>query len=252
MATVLDRQDRTVAALIAGGAVTALMYLLALGLAIGPHGVTERALKVFGVEPPPPPRPEKPVPPHRPSYRPSGKAAPPNLRSRATEVAAPVPEVVTPPPPPVVVAPKPFEGADASQGAADVAGPGTGAGGAGDGTGAGGFGGGDGAGDVPPRQIRGRIKDSDYPREASEQGAGGVVGVRFVVAIDGRVPRCQVMRSSGSRALDDTTCRLITERYRFKPAHDARGRPFQSVIVQNEEWVIHRDDSEPNDRDQED
>lgn len=229
------------AALVAGGVVAVLIQMLVLGLAIDPRGVADSALKVFGVAPPPPPRPEKPVPPRRPSYRPSGKAAPLNLRARATEVVAPVPQVLTPQPPPVVVAPRPFEGAQATQGAAAVAGRGTGAGGEGDGTGAGGFGDGDGAGDVPPRQIKGRIKDADYPAEASALGAGGVVGVRFVVAVDGRVPRCQVTRSSGSRALDETTCRLIMARYRFKPAHDARGRPFQAVVVQNEEWVIRRD-----------
>ncbi len=241
MATVrLDRQDRAVAALIAGGVVALLVWLLVLGLAIGPRGVAESALKVFGVAPPPP-RVEKPIPPRRPSYRASGAAAPPNLRARATEVVAPIPAVLLPPPPPVVAAPVAFEGAQASQGAAEVAGPGTGAGGEGNGTGAGGWGNGDGAGDVPPRQIKGRIKDSDYPREASEQGASGIVGVRYVVAVDGRVPRCQVTRSSGSAALDETTCRLIMERFRFKPAHDARGRPFEAVMVNNEEWVIERD-----------
>ena len=62
------------------------------------------------------------------------------------------------------------------------------------------------------------------------------------VAVDGRVPRCRVTRSSGSPLLDDTTCRLIVERYRFKPAHDAQGRPFESQIVENEEWVIERDE----------
>ena len=245
MATVrLDRRDRTLAALVAGAIVALLVWLLVLGLAIDARGVADSALKVFGVEVPPPPE-KKPIPPHRANYRPSGEAAPPNLRSRATEIVAPTPEVVTPPPPPVVVAPVAFDGAQASQGAAEVAGPGTGAGGEGDGTGAGGFGDGDGAGDVPPRRIKGRLKDSDYPLAAGEQGISGVVGVRFVVAVDGRVPRCRVTRSSGSPLLDDTTCRLIVERYRFTPAHDARGRPFESQIVENEEWVIERDELPP-------
>lgn len=243
MATIrLDSRDRTLAALVAGGVVALLVWLLVLGLAIGPRGVADSALKVFGVEAPPPPPREKPIPPHRPSYRPSGAAAPPNLRSHATEAVAPIPEVMTPPPPPIVVAPVAFDGTQATQGAADVAGPGTGAGGEGDGTGAGGRGDGDGAGDVPPRRVKGRLKDSDYPLAAGEQGISGVVGVRFVVAVDGRVPQCRVTRSSGSPLLDDTTCRLIVERYRFKPAHDAQGRPFESQIVENEEWVIERDE----------
>lgn len=236
--TTLDRGDRLVAGFVAGGLVALLLWALIVGLAIGGVRVTDTALKVFGVQPPPPPT-EKPIPPRVPSYRPRGAAAPPNLRSHATEVVAPVPVVVLPVPSPVVVAPKPFEGAQASQGAAEVAGPGTGAGGVGDGTGSGGAGDGDGAGDVPPRQIGGRIKDSDYPLDASVSGVSGRVGVRFVVAVDGRVPACQVTRSSGSRLLDDTTCRLIRERFRFRPARDADGDAFESVVTSNQYWIIH-------------
>ena len=140
--------------------------------------------------------------------------------------------------PPIVTAPKPFEGAQATQGAAEVAGPGTGAGGEGDGTGAGGWGDGDGAGDTPPRRIAGRLRDSDYPRAAIDEGASGRVGVRYVVDVDGRVPRCQVTRSSGSQTLDTTTCRLIMQRYRFRPGYDARGRPFVSTIVENAIWIM--------------
>ncbi|MDB5696159.1 MAG: energy transducer TonB, partial [Sphingomonas bacterium] len=157
----------------------------------------------------------------------------------------PKPIVVTPiPPPPVVVAPVAGPGADASAGAADVPGPGTGAGGEGNGFGAGGDGDGDGAGDVPPRRVGGRIRDSDYPLDASESGISGRVGVRFVVDVNGRVPSCEVTRSSGSRLLDDTTCRLIVQRYRYRPATDARGRPFRSVIVQNESWIINEEPEE--------
>ena len=65
--------------------------------------------------------------------------------------------------------------------------------------------------------------------------------MRFVVAENGRVPSCQVTRSSGLKWLDDLTCRLIVQRYRFRPAHDAEGEPFESVIVENETWVGHED-----------
>lgn len=254
MATGLDRRERAVAGLAAAGLVAALLHLLVIGLAITPRAVADRALKVFGVAPPPPPPPPDVAPPHRPSHRPAGRAAPPALRAQATEVVAPRPQVVLPPPPPVVVAPKPFEGAQASQGAADVAGPGTGAGGAGDGTGAGGDGRGDGAGDVPPRQIGGWIKDRDYPREAAEQGISGTVVVDFYVDGGGRASRCRVTRSSGNRALDDTTCRIIDQRFRFRPGHDARGRPFGAWLSGNrQEWIIDRgrprDEDDDDDRD---
>lgn len=243
--TTLAPRDRLLSALVAGGLVAALLWALVVGLAIGRGVSVDDGLKLFGVTPAPPPPPkEKVVPPPQRNTRPAGRAAPPNLRSAATPLVAPVPEVQLPVPTPLVVAPKPFEGNQATQGAADVAGPGTGAGGEGDGTGAGGDGDGDGAGDVPPRQVGGRIRDSDYPLEADIQGVSGRVDVRYVVDEQGRVPRCAVTRSSGSRLLDDTTCRLIVERFRYKPGHDAAGVPFESTIVQNETWVIHEEPPE--------
>ncbi|WP_374942371.1 energy transducer TonB [Sphingomonas sp.] len=235
----LDSGDRIVSALVSGGLVGLLLFALWLGLGVARGGTVADGLKMFGVVPPAPPPIEREPPKPVRNTRPAGEAAPPNLRSRPTELVAPEPIIVPPlPPPPVVAAPVAGPGADASAGAAEVPGPGTGAGGEGNGFGAGGDGDGDGAGDVPPRRIGGRIRDSDYPLEASQSGVSGTVGVRFVVDVDGRVPSCSVTRSSGSRLLDDTTCRLIVQRYRFRPARDVRGRPFRSVIVQNESWVI--------------
>ena len=235
--TMLDRKDRVTAGLVAAALVALVLWALVLGLAVSARGVTASALKLFGVVPPPPV--ERTPPSRVRNFRPQGAAAPPNLRSKPTEIVAPVPEVVLPVPPVVVTAPVAATDVQPTAGAADVAGPGTGAGGEGDGFGAGGEGDGDGAGDVPPRRIGGRIRDADYPLDAGEQGISGTVGVRFVVDEQGRVPRCQITRSSGSRLLDDTTCRLIVQRYRFRPGHDARGRPFASTIVENETWVIH-------------
>ncbi|WP_419808079.1 energy transducer TonB [Sphingomonas sp.] len=242
--TTLGKRDRLAAASIASGVVLLLLWALVAGLAIGRGGRIDDGLKLFGVLPPDPPPPEKVVPPRVRNYRPAGAAAPPNLRAKPTEIVAPTPVIVLPVPPTVVVAPVASTDVQSSAGAADVAGPGTGAGGEGNGFGAGGDGDGDGAGDVPPRRTGGRIRDSDYPLDAGEQGVSGTVGVRFVVDVRGRVSRCAVTRSSGSRLLDDTTCRLIVQRYRFRPGHDARGVPFESTIVENETWVIHDEPAE--------
>lgn len=229
------------AALVTAG----LLALLALGLA--GQAARERAgeaLAVFRVAPPPPPA-ARIVPARRSSARPSGRAAPPALRSDATAVAAPIPVILAAPPPPIVVAVRPFDGAAARQGAAPVAGPGTGAGGEGDGTGAGGWGDGTGGGETPPRWRSGRLRDSDYPDAAGEAGFEGVVSVRFLVRTDGRVSECAVTRSSGNLLLDETTCRLIERRYRYHPSRDAEGRPVPAYILEDHHWVIERVAAEP-------
>ncbi len=218
-------------------------YALLNGLVVPLPAAVSDALKVFDAAPPPPPPPEEKVKP-RPSAsrKPEGAASPPNLKSKATEVVAP-PPVVPVVPPPVVVAEKAGVGAQATAGASDVRGPGTGSGGIGNGTGSGGYGDGDGGGgeETPPRWRKGRLKDSDYPREAAETGIRGRVSVRYLVQTDGRVSRCRVTRSSGSRELDDLTCRLIEERFRYDPSLDAAGRPVESTIVEDHEWSMDGD-----------
>jgi protein TonB len=177
--------------------------------------------------------------PHRYSGRRSGSASPPNLRSHPTPVVAPPPIVQPLQPPPMQAALNPGTGTAPTAGAADVRGSGLGSGGQGDGSGSGsgGDGGGDG-GDVPPRLLKGRLKNSDYPRTAADAGAEGSVLVRYTVGKDGRASSCRVTRSSGNDELDRTTCRLIVERFRFVPSRDASGNPVDSDIVEEHSWSI--------------
>jgi protein TonB len=115
---------------------------------------------------------------------------------------------------------------------------GTGSGGGGTGNGAGGNGAGLGDDGSPPEHIRGRISDRDYPRELSDAGVSGTVGVRYRVGVDGHVSDCRITHSSGSEALDALTCGLIEKRFRFHPARDGSGRPVPSAIVENHSWII--------------
>jgi len=227
----------------------ALGIVLALGLAVRERLPPDEAgVALFEVLPEPKPKPKPERMPER-NTRPSGEAAPPNLRSRATEIAAPKPVVPIEVQPLVTAAEKPADRADATSGAADVAGPGTGAGGQGDGFGGGGRGDGDGAGDpdaTPPRQTHGRIRDSDYPEDLADAGIGGRVTVLFLVQTDGRVPECDVVGSSGIPRLDTLTCRLIRERFRFRPSRDGKGRPVPALVRETHEWVFERLPPEPN------
>ncbi|WP_284734629.1 energy transducer TonB [Sphingosinicella terrae] len=208
-----------------------------------------QAIDILPLEPPaepevvrPPPRVESDTRSQRFAPDEEGGAAPPNIRSRATEATAPEPLVPLPVPSPIVVAEKPGTGSDPTTGSADVRGPGTGSGGIGDGTGSGAGGGGGGGGGygrlTPPRRIRGDLYDSDYPPGLGEIGVGGRVSVIFTILDDGRVTDCRITRSSGSDALDDATCRLIERRYLFEPSRDGRGRPIVSRMTENHEWLV--------------
>jgi len=237
--------ERLRAALPTAAVVALIGYALVAGLAWTNPAPSDPAIATFDVTPPPPDR--VPVVPKKVAvHRPRGAAAPPNLRSQATPIVAP-PPIILPPPVPVVAAPVAGRGADPSAGAAERPGPGSGAGGIGNGTGSGGSGDGDGYGDdeTPPRLIRGRLKDSDYPDQAAEAGSGGTVSVRYYVEVDGRVTGCRITHSSGSALLDATTCRLIEKRFRYDPSRDLDGRPVRSIVVVDHDWIVER---EPADR----
>jgi protein TonB len=119
-------------------------------------------------------------------------------------------------------------------------GGGTGANGSGSGEGEGrGNGDGDGGSDI--EQIAGEFRRSDYPRAAREAGIGGRVEFRFSVGPDGRVRDCAITRSSGSAELDDTTCRLVTQRFRYRPATDARGHPISEEVEGEHIWQAVRE-----------
>ena len=79
---------------------------------------------------------------------------------------------------------------------------------------------------------------ADYPRWAWERGIGGTVGVRFTVALDGRVANCRITRSSGHRELDVWTCDLLQRRYRFAPARGEDGAPVPADVIERHSWEV--------------
>jgi protein TonB len=219
----------------------AILCVLIYGLAIrAPRAVSDQ-VKLFATVPEAPPPPPVIPPEHRTKGK-QGAASPANIKSVATEVSAPPPVIPPVVPPPIAAAPHPNVGVQASQGAAQIRGPGSGAGGIGNGTGNGGDGNGDGGDDeIPPRLIQGRLTFSDLPAELADAEIGGTVGVRYAVEPDGRVDECRITKSSGNPLLDRTTCRLIEERFRYKPSLDADGQPVRSYIVESHSWEIQRE-----------
>jgi protein TonB len=230
----ISRRQRIVSGSGALLAVVAIGFGLASGLDLDVVRKVSEAISAVAIPAPPPPEPV--VPQTVRSDAASGKASAANEHAKATPVVGPkakLPPMV----PPITAARQPGFGNDASAGATPNPGAGSGAGRRGDGTGAGGSGSGTGGGSKAVWQS-GTIRDRDYPAAASRARVGGEVEVRFTIQPTGRVTGCRVSRSSGDTALDDTTCRLIEDRFRFKPATNAAGSAIASSYGWRQSWWL--------------
>ena len=231
----LSKRDRT-GAIVAVAAVHAglLFALLTLSGRIDipdPQDALEVIDIIVPLEPPPDPPPplqrdERPKP-----KKEEGGSSPENVKSEATPVVAPKPVVEPQIPNPVVVAEVPRQGAAPTQGASNVAGPGTGSGGVGTGTGSGlggsGSGGGGGGGAVTrTRLISPPMSGRDFPQELLRMWPRGrPLFARFRIAANGAVLQCIVDRGTGVAAIDANFCAIASRRLRFRPGLDRQGRP---------------------------
>jgi len=91
---------------------------------------------------------------------------------------------------------------------------------------------------APDRNWRNWITTDDYPSGAIRQNIEGLVVISVMIGTDGRVRSCLVTQSSGSKLLDDATCRFYTLRARFTPARDADGNPIQAQRTDRYRWQI--------------
>lgn len=69
-----------------------------------------------------------------------------------------------------------------------------------------------------PMGIATFFRADDYPVRALANREQGTVGFRLVIDAEGRVAECLVTAPSGSALLDETTCRILRERVRYRPA----------------------------------
>ena len=229
------------------GAAAVVTLGLGLALSSGLHvnvgrmkATAQQLIEVALLKPPKaqPPRPKVPdrVPRRKPEAQQQSapKTAPAPLggspgTARASESPAVVAIV------PIRAAPVPAPGGGTGIGPAVGSGSGGGTGGVGTGSGGGGDGGG-----TELEQIGGDIFPSDYPKRLGNAGIGGLVGVIFRVEVNGRASRCRVLRSSGIPELDTLTCRLIEQRFRFRPSTDSFGRPIADEVEYDHEWTVNR------------
>src|SRR5688500_325061 len=90
----------------------------------------------------------------------------------------------------------------------------------------------------PAMPLQSLINIADYPPSALREREQGRPGFRLTVGPDGRVTGCVVLVSSGSPALDSTTCQVLRSRARFTPAVDSSGRPVQDLYWGEIAWRI--------------
>jgi protein TonB len=90
----------------------------------------------------------------------------------------------------------------------------------------------------PTTPLQSLINVADYPPSALQEREQGRPGFRLTVGPDGRVTGCVVLVSSGSPALDSTTCQVMRSRARFSPALDSNGRPVEDQYWGEIAWRI--------------
>lgn len=78
----------------------------------------------------------------------------------------------------------------------------------------------------------------DYPSEAIMRKDEGTSSVRFWIGPTGKVSDCSVVESSGSAALDQRTCDVITRRARYFPARTKSGESVASIGFQRIRWEL--------------
>lgn len=93
---------------------------------------------------------------------------------------------------------------------------------------------------TPPKPLNSSIwiNSNDYPGTAIREGGEGTVQFAVTVGVDGRVQRCDIIRSSGRTDLDEKTCAVVTLRARFSPALDAQGKPTVGVHRRVVTWKL--------------
>lgn len=91
---------------------------------------------------------------------------------------------------------------------------------------------------APHRVAQMTFSEKDYPARALRDGESGRVVAEWEVAEDGFAEGCRIVQSSGSVALDETSCRLVAARMHYDPARNRAGVPIRSIDRQAFSWVL--------------
>lgn len=78
---------------------------------------------------------------------------------------------------------------------------------------------------------------ADYPTEALGKGDHGSVSVEIAISATGAVESCRTIYKSAPQALADATCKAISSRALYRPAHDKNGQPTIGKDTLSFEWI---------------
>ncbi|WP_239016983.1 energy transducer TonB [Sphingomonas ginkgonis] len=212
--------NRTVAIVIVALIHVVIGYALVSGLAYNVFKKAATDLKTFDVQDEPPPPPEEPPPPQKTETPPPPQVAapPPLVRTNTPPPPVSVTPTIPPPAPPVLIerpappappAPPPAPPPPVKQQAARA-----------------------------KANLASYISDSDYPDDAVRAEEQGTTRFTLQIGSNGRVTGCSVTGTSGSRSLDNTTCRIMQSRARFTPAVDSNGQPTGDSYSGSIRWVL--------------
>jgi protein TonB len=90
----------------------------------------------------------------------------------------------------------------------------------------------------PANAPSGWATSVDYPAASLRLDEHGTTQFRVSVGSDGLVKACEIVKSSGSRRLDDATCKLVSKRARFEPAKDKNGETTVGTYSNSVRWVL--------------
>jgi len=85
------------------------------------------------------------------------------------------------------------------------------------------------------------LRDGDYPPAAIRAGQSGTTRVRLMIDEKGTVVECEVLATSGSEALDEASCALMSQRAHFAPALDPSGQAVRAQWTQQLAWSLPED-----------
>jgi protein TonB len=90
----------------------------------------------------------------------------------------------------------------------------------------------------PKNRISNWVTTDDYRDSWISRDMTGIARFKLSVSVSGKVQDCQIVSSTGHKALDKATCKLVKRRARFNPARDGNGDKVAGSFTQSVRWKI--------------